>query len=41
MHSNADIALAPAAFGLLVRAQRSPVWVGAMAAGAGWLMGLS
>lgn len=41
IHSKADFALALAAFGMLVHARLSPVWVVAMAAGVGWLVGLS
>lgn len=38
IHSRADAALALAAFGLLVHARLSPVWVVGLAASAGWVL---
>jgi chromate transporter len=38
IHSRADAALALAAFGLLVHARLSPVWVVGLAALAGWML---
>jgi chromate transporter len=38
IHSRADVGLALAAFGLLVHARVSPVWVVAAGALAGWAM---
>ncbi|MNV41200.1 hypothetical protein D3C71_1328290 [compost metagenome] len=40
IHSKADFGLALAAFGLLVYARLSPVWVVGLAAVAGWLLAL-